>query len=140
MASLKAKLFTAASADTGLQALLGTSPFRWSDQQKQQPFPAPSIAVCIVSNPRAYVMGGQLSTSWTRVQFTVYGTGNDSENADAVVNALATFLRGFNGYSTRDLPAFDNRIVNDRDGGIADTDPLTYQRFVDVMIFNDETI
>lgn len=136
--SLKAKLFAAAKIDAGLQALLGTNPFRWYDTQLNQQATFPAIVVFIVDNPREYVTTGQMSTSKTRVQFTIYGTGNDSQEADAVVNALQAFLLGFNAYSSRSLPANDNQIVGDRDGGIADTQPLTYQRFVDAMILNDE--
>lgn len=140
MASLKAKLFAAASANAGLQALLGTNPFRWHDTQLPQQDAFPAVVVLIVSNPADYVFTGRTPTSWSRVQFTVYGTGNDSENASLVVNALQDFLVTFNAYSPRTLPANANRIVNDKDGGIADTQPLTYQRFVDVMILNDETL
>ena len=138
MASLKAKLFAAAKVNAGLTALLGTTPFRWFDTQLPQQAAFPAVVVYNVSNPRDYVLTGQMSTSKTRVQFTVYGTGNDSQNADAVVSALQAFLLGFNAYGLPNLPANDNQIVGDRDGGIAATQPLTYQRFVDVMILNDE--
>jgi hypothetical protein len=139
MPSLKAKLFTAASANAGLQALLGTNPFRWYDSQLNQSSAFPAVVVFIVSNPRDYVITGQMSTSWARVQFTVYGTGNDSQNADAVVNALQAFLLGFNAYGLNP-PANANTIVGDRDFGIAATQPLTYQRVLDVMILNDELV
>ncbi len=138
--SLKAKLYAAASVDAGLQALLGTAPFRWFDTQLPQTAAFPAIVVFIVSDPRTYVLNGQMSTRFVRVQFSVYGTGNDSENASAVVNALASFLRGFNAYGVPNLPANANTIVGDRDGGIAATQPLTYQRFVDAMVFNDEKV
>src|ERR1017187_4341686 len=108
--SLKAKLFAQASVNAGLQALLGTSPFRWYDSQLNQSSVFPAVVVLIVSNPPEYVMGGRLSTSWARVQFTVYGTGSDSQNASAVVNALQDFLAVFNAYSSRSLPAYANRI------------------------------
>lgn len=140
MASIKSKLFAAASIDAGLQALLGTNPFRWFDQQLPQGAAFPALTVTVVSNPRTYVFNGQLSTSFVRVQFSVYGTGNNSQNAEAVVGALASFLRGFNAYGIPNLPANANTIVADRDGGIAQTQPLTYQRFVDAMIFDNETV
>jgi hypothetical protein len=84
------------------------------------------------------VTAGRLSTYFARVQFTIYGTGNDSQNADAVVSAIEDFLATLNGYGFSDLPANANTIVNDRDGGIAQTQPLTYTRTLDVMILNDE--
>lgn len=138
MASLKAKLFAAASEDAGLQALLGTSPFRWFDTQLPQQAEFPAVVAFIVSNPADYVITGRMSTSWARVQLTVYGTGNDSENASLVVNALQDFLATFNAIGVPELPVYPNRIVGDRDGGVAQTQPLTYQRFVDVQILNDE--
>lgn len=136
--TLKAKLFAAASANTELQALLGTSPFRWYDTQLVQSTAFPAVVVFIVSNPPDYVVTGRMSTSWARVQLTVYGTGNDSENASAVVAALKDFLATFNAIGVDNLPVYPNRIVNDRDGGIAQTQPLTYTRTLDVMILNDE--
>jgi|ERR1700723_154054 len=138
--TLKAKLFSAASVNPGLQALLGTSPFRWYDTQLPQTATFPAVVVFQVSNPRDYVVGGRMSTSWNRIQFTVYGTGNDSQNASAVVSALEDFLAGFSAYSVSQFPSNANRIVSDRDGGVAQTQPLTYQRFVDAIILNDEAI
>jgi hypothetical protein len=138
MATLKAKLFAAASVNAELQALLGTNPFRWWDSQLNQASAFPAVVVYIVSAPRTYVVNGRLSTYFARVQFTVYGTGNDSQNADAVVEALLDFLKGFNPIGVSNLPAYPNTVVGDRDGGIAQTQPLTYQRFIDAMIFNDE--
>lgn len=136
--TLKAKLFAAASVNAELQALLGTSPFRWWDSQLLQSSAFPAVVVFIVSNPADYVLGGRMSTSWVRVQFTVYGTGNDSENASAVVSALQDFLATFNAIGVPNLPVYPNRIVNDRDGGVAATQPLTYTRTLDVMVLNDE--
>jgi hypothetical protein len=51
MASLKAKLFTQASANAGLIALLGASPFRWFDQQLPQNAAFPCIVAQQISNP-----------------------------------------------------------------------------------------
>ena len=141
MATLKAKLYTAASANAGLTALLGTPPSWFDTQLPQQPSPPPTfpaVVVYIVSAPKTYVLGGRLSTYFARVQFTIYGTGNDSQNASAVVAALEDFLATFNPIGVSGLPVYPNTIVSDRDGGIAQTQPLTYQRFLDVMIFNDE--
>ncbi len=141
MATLKAKLYTAASAFPGLTALLGSPPSWFDVQLPQQPNPPPTfpaVVVFIVSQPRVYATTGRLSTYFSRVQFTVYGTGNDSQNADAVVEALLDFLKGFNAIGVSNLTAYPNTVVGDRDGGIAQTQPLTYQRFIDAMVFNDE--
>ena len=93
-----------------------------------------------VSNPRVYVATGRMATSFVRVQFTVYGTGNDSTNADAVAEALASFLDNFNAAGLPNSPANANDIVGDRDMGIAQTQPLTYMRVIDAMIFNSEAV
>jgi len=144
--SLKAKLFTAAQLDAGLVALLkdGSSPMRWFDVQLPQNWPAghprfPAIVVQLVSNPKNYVVSGPLPTSFARVQFTIFGTGNDSENANAVASALFSFLTGFCAYGIS-VPAFANYIVGDRDAGIAQTQPLTYQRVIDARIYADDSV
>ena len=143
MTSLKAKIFASASANAGLQALLGTSPFRLYDVQLDQGQAGyyPCVTMMIISNPRAYAHGaGRFATSWARVQFTVFGTGNDSQNASAVVEALLSWLDSFNPTGQASCPQIGACIVvGDRDGGIAQTQPLTYQRFLDVAIFYKET-
>jgi hypothetical protein len=143
MASIKVKLFTQASQFTGLKTLLGTTPanFRWFDvqlPQSQATFPA--VVVNQIGAPPMYVANGRLSTYFARMQLTVYGTGNDSENATTVVQALKDFFKVFNATAVASAPAFPNRILQDKDGGIAATQPLTYQRFIDVMVFNDENV
>lgn len=136
---LKTKLFSAAAAYAPLQALLGTSPFRWSEQLVQgTAFPA--VIVFIVSNPRVYAVTGRMASSWVRVQFTIFGGGNDSTNADAVAQALLSFLDSTNFAGLPAYPANPNTVVGDRDGGIAATQPATYQRMIDAMIFNNELL
>jgi hypothetical protein len=135
--TLKAKLFAQASAFAELQALLGTNPFRWYDVQLSQTATFPAVVANQISAARQYVAGGRLSTYFARIQLTVYGAGNDSQNAAAVVAALEDFLAVFNA-SAVTAPAYSNQIVSDRDFGIAQTQPLTYMRILDVMVFNDE--
>ena len=140
--TLKARIFAAASQDAGLQALLGTSPFRLYDTQLDEGALKASGGACavvmIVSNPRDYTVLGRTAKSLVRVQIAVFGTGNDSENASAVVTAFENFFATFDAIDIPNLPAYPNLIVGDRDAGIAQTDPLTYQRIVDVLIFNKE--
>jgi hypothetical protein len=139
--TLKAKLFSQASQFAELQALLGSSPsnFRWFDvqlPQAQATFPA--VTVNQIGAPRMYVTNGRLSTYFARVQFTIYGSGNDSQNAAAVTAALEDFLAVFNATAVQNAPTYPNTIVGDKDFGIAATQPLTYMRVIDAMIFNDE--
>lgn len=140
--SLKAKLFAAAQLNARLVYLLGGgSPLvlKWFDQQlwPAAGFPVPAVVVQIVSNPSTTTVSGRLPTSFTRVQFTVYGTGTDSQNADEIVEALTEMLDNFSGDGVLNRPAnaCPNIIVGDRDGGIARTQPLTFMRIVDAQIF-----
>lgn len=137
MSSLKVRLYQAASADAGLVALLGSPP-RWYDQRLKQGAAFPAVVVDQVANPRDYVASGPMPTSWNRMQFRVYGTGNNSENANDVVNALANFLNTFDGPGIPGLQTYPNLIVADHDMGIAETQPLTYMRLVDVRIYSNQ--
>jgi hypothetical protein len=141
MASLKAKLYASASANPGLQALLGTVPFQWGDTQLPQNWDLTTKAAVVmftVSDIPDYIATGPMYTSWARVQLTVFGHGNDSENANAVVNAISSWLLTLALTLTPQQAA--NYIAGNRDGGIAQTQPLTYQRYVDLMIFYDSSI
>ena len=140
MANLKVKLFAAASANAGLQALLGTNPFRWTDIQLPQQSAFPAVTVNIISNPRMYATTGRMQTSITRVQFSIFGAGPDSTNADAVAAALLAFLDGFNAAGMSGLPANSNQVVGDRDAGFVQTAPMTYLRIIDCVIFQNETL
>ncbi len=142
MASLKAKLFTSASADAGLRGLLLNGPtFQWGDVQLPQQWDLANhsaVTVFLVSNPKDYTAAGPMFTSWTRVQFTIFGHGNDSENANAVADALFAWLRTIATLTLDGTP--NNYVVADRDFGIAHTQPLTYQRIIDVQMLVDESI
>ena len=134
--SLKARIFASASANAGLQALLGTNPFQWGDMQEPQPWNLSTLSAVIaflVSNPKDYIAPGPMHTSSARMQLTIFGNGNDSQNADAVAQAIFAWL------PTLDLTGIPNQaanfVVGDKDAGIAQTQPLTYQRIIDVMIY-----
>jgi hypothetical protein len=141
MASLKAKIYASASANAGLQALLGTNPFQFGDTQLPQEWDVKTKAAVVmftVSDIPDYIAPGPMFTSWARVQLTVFGHGNDSENANAVVNAIGSWLLTLCLTQTPNQAA--NYIAGNRDGGLAQTQPLTYQRFVDLMLFYDSSI
>lgn len=142
MASLKAKLFASASANAGLQALLQNgSVFQWGDIQLAQQWDLAShsaVEVFLISNPKDYISTGVMFTGWARVQFSIYGHGNDSENADAVAEALFAWLLTLVTLTQDGQPS--NFVAGDRDSGIAQTQPLTYQRIIDVMMFKDDSV
>ena len=139
MASLKEKLFAAAKLDAGLQTvLLSGSTFQWADIQLPQSWNLTSksaLSVQLISDPTQYATAGPLATSWARVQFSIFGHGNDSTNADAVAAALFAFMGSFNGGAVPNQAA--NYKVGDRDAGLTQTQPVTYQRIVDYFIWND---
>lgn len=142
--TLKAALFEQALDFSPLRALLASgSPeiFRWYDTQlPQKGARFPAVVVTQTNNPAEYVAGGRMPTSYVRVLFRLYGTGSDSQNADALAVALASFLDTFNGSGITGLAAYSNHIESDRDGGIAQTDPLVYQRLVGARIFWNSTL
>jgi hypothetical protein len=144
--SLKAKFFAQASAFPALQALLGTNPFGcWDGQLDQNALAGGFAAIVMEQSIRTpmYAFLGQLPTDFTRLQLRIYGAvtgpqqGADSQSCDAVVGALQEFLPTFNatGITLPDGVAYPNRIVGDRDFGIADTQPRTFMRLVDVAVF-----
>ena len=145
--TLKAKLFAQASAFPALQALLGTNPFSWWDDQLGPGALANGYAAVVVKQVSRRPMWanlGQLPTSFNRIQFTVYGAvpdpnaGADSQSCDDVVGALQEFMPTFNATGITTVAARGNVLLNDRDGGLADTLPRTYQRFVDYSVFSDD--
>lgn len=139
--SIKAKLFAGASSYAPLTALLTASVFQWGDQQLSQNFNLKThgaVVVQQISNPQSYTVAGRLPTSFSRVQFTIYGIGNDSQNADAIADALISFLDQWDGGSgIPGLSQYSNLVVGDRDFGVAQTNPMTYTRILDVQIFNN---
>jgi Protein of unknown function (DUF3168) len=142
--TIKERLYAAARLDAGLAALLGSgSPvvLRWFDIRLEQGTTFPAVVVTQISNPRTYAVSGRLPTGFSRIQFDVYGTGNDSQEADAIVTALAKFLDGFSGGTgVTGKSQYSNLIVADRDAGIAQTQPLTYRRIVDAQIFMNDLL
>ena len=136
--SLKAKLFAAALLNPSLVYLIGGgSPLllNWYDQQLPQYATFPAVVVQQISDPQMYATSGRIPTSWARMQFTVYGTGTDSQNANAIVAALTSFLDTFNGDGVTGRSQSPNYVVGDRDMGVAQTQPLTYMRVLDTRIF-----
>lgn len=138
--SLEIKLRTAAAADATLQSLLGTNPFRWYGPQAQQGAAQPLVEVLMVDAPPQYSTTQLLNTCRYRMQLTIWDT--DLERARTVERAIIQFLTTFNAYNSGDQsPIQRNRVVNRRSGrSQAQTDPITYWRTLDAMIWNNEEI
>jgi len=128
------KLITAASSYAPLSGV-GISSY-----PKPQNAPLPWIVLQTISNPQKYTNNSRIATSWARIQATIFGGGVDQSACDAVETAWASFLDQFIGDGDGPREIAPNTIVNSRDGGIVSTQPMTFQRFVDAMIRNDETI
>jgi len=139
--TLLAKLRTAASADATLSSLLGSSPFRWYDQQLAQGTAFPAVTAEITTRVRQYSVNSLLLTAQYRVTFKVFDP--DPQQSRAVALAIEQFLTGFNAYSSA-APAGQlqpNQVVmGPRDFGIAETQPLTNLQILDAMIWNNETL
>ncbi len=136
--TLLAKLRIAAAANPTLAGLLGTSPFRWYDQQLVPGTEFPAVAAFVVSNPAQYSTTAILINSQYRVQFNIFDP--DPQITRQVALAITTFLLTFNAYNAGDTSLLQrNQVVNQRDGGIAQTQPLTAMQILDALIWNNET-
>ncbi len=142
--SLKTRLRSAVLLDAGLMALLASgSPavLRWYDEGLAQGTAFPAVTVQTISDIPTYCVSGRLPTGFARLQFNVYGTGNDTENANAIVAAMASFFDQFSGGTgVTGKSQYSNLIVANRDGGIANTQPPTYMRLVDANIFWNDSL
>ncbi len=146
--SLKSKLFAQASVFAPLQALLGTNPFGWYDSQLDPNALATgkaAVVVTQVSRRPLYVNLGQLPTDWTRMQFTIFGAvpdpnaGADSESCAQVAGALSQFMPAFNATGLPG-PAPYAQMVSDHDMGLAETQPRTFTRVIDYMVFANNDV
>lgn len=140
--TLEVKLRNAAQLNAGLTALLGAAgnTFRWYDMQAPQGMQLPTVEVLLVSAVPQYSTVARLWTSLNRVQFTIRDT--DAERARSVEAALMSFLDTFNAMNSvvGSTSIQANQVLNRRQGGNAQTAPVTYWRTVDVYIYNNETI
>lgn len=138
--SLKSAIRTAALAYPGLTNLLGTSPFRWYDTRRIQGSVLPAVAVQVISGSPTFVFTGMLPTGWSRVQFTISGSGADSSNALAVETQLILFLNQLNLIGINGLVQYPALVLLQRDAMEAQIEPPIYQRIVDAKIFSNSKI
>lgn len=135
--TLLAKLRTAAAADPTLTGLLGSSPFCWYDQQVVPGTAFPAVAAFVVSAVPQYSSTNLLITAQYRIQLNIFAI--DPQVSRQVAAAVRQFLLTFNAYNSGDTNAIQrNRVVNVRDGGIAQTQPLTAMQIMDAFIWNNE--
>ena len=136
--TLLAKLRTAAALDATLGPLLGPTPFRWYDQQLNEGTSFPAVAAFVVSTVPQYATNARCITARYRVQFNVFDP--NPQKARQVATAIAAFLDSFNAFSSGSpVTQQPNQVVNQRDGGVAQTQPLTAMQIIDAHIWNNET-
>jgi len=141
--SFKDTLRTAALANAGLAALIGT---QWYDTQLPQTVALPptgslgAVVVQGISNPRMYSFTQRMSGSYARYQFTVWGGqfSAGAENRDAIASALVQFLDQFNAIGIAGLSRYPNFVVGDRDSLFPQTDGPIFQKVVDAMMFSED--
>ena len=140
--TLEAKLQTALQAYTPVTSLLAVRSDGKAaifDMQEYQGTAFPAMTIVVVSALDQYSTTAVLITARYRVQFTIWAT--DAQTARAVEQTLRTFLTTFNAYNSGDTsPIQRNQVVNRRQGGQAQTQPVTFWRIVDAMIWNNETL
>jgi hypothetical protein len=136
--TLEVKVRTGAAAYAPLTALLGSSPFRWFDTQLPQGATFPAVVAQLISNPQNYYMGGQMDTSFARLQLTVWDT--DAERARAVEAAISSFLQQFTASGAPAGRAKPNYIMNTRQSMYPQTQPPQFQRIIDAKLFDNSTL
>lgn len=132
---LEVKLFAAALANPGLQAVLGTSPFRWYSTQLTAGSAYPAIVAHQVSGAPLYTLPGRNPMGRYRVQFTIW-EGYVPDTTNAVLDALRSFMDSFSAI-TSGFPA--NVMVNQTDGLWAETQPGVFQTILDYFVWNNDT-
>ena len=138
--SLKSSIRSAAASFPGLTTLLGTSPFRWYDERRLQGSVLPAVAVQIISGSPTYTVAGRLPTGWTRVQFTISGSGADSSNAMLVETQLLLFFDQLNLIGISGLTQYPAFVLLQKDAMEPQTEPPIFQRIVDANIFSNSKI
>jgi hypothetical protein len=139
---VKDRIRAAAIANPTLLGLLGSSPFRWYDQQLYQSSAFPAVVVTQVSNPQTYALVGRLPTSFSRYQFTIWTTNNAAGMTAraAVGSALIDFLETLNLVGIPGLCSYNNQVVGDRDGWYPLPEPGNPQRLIDAMIYANDSL
>lgn len=146
MTTLEAKLRLAALAYPDLTALLTNVPsitnfpdFRWYDVQLLQGTRFPAIVVQLISGGQSYSNYQRLSTSFSRMQFTIWDT--DAQRGRQVEEILFQFLDQFNPAGMRaNLTNYPNTVVLTRQGMYPQPQPPQYWRTSDVQIFDNSAV
>lgn len=138
MTTIEAKLRTAAAAFPALTVYIGTSPMRWYDTQLDQGSEYPAVTVRQISNPKMYSYSARMGLSQYRIQFTVWDT--DAERGRSVQAEIEAMLDTFNAIGQPGLSQYPCRVVNALGGMYPQSEPPVFQRIVDAMIWNNDSL
>lgn len=107
--------------------------------QLQQGSAFPAIVFQLISGGQNYSNYQRLSTSFNRVQFTIWAY--DPDQAEAIEQQLYTFLDQFNPAGLDpNLRGYPNSVVLNRDGMYTQTQPPQYWRINDAQIFDNSNV
>lgn len=138
---IKAKLFAGVQAFEPLATML-TGPgskLRWYDLQLDQDTLFPAVTVQVITNPKMYGFQSRVTTSWYRVQFTIWAQP-DSAAADQVAVTMYNFLDQFNSIGIPGLSQYPCIVEGGPEGSESQLNPPVYKRVIQAMIFNNDTI
>ena len=140
--TLLVKILNAAATYAPLTALLQApgGPLRVFDMQLPQGMAYPSTVIQQISGPQVYSFAGRLATLTARMQHTVFGAPPGGENARVVIAAWVSFYDQFNADGITGRVQSPNQCQSPVEMGIAETQPLSYQIRMDVMVFNNQTL
>jgi hypothetical protein len=140
--TLEAKIQAGVQAFGPLVAILAARPDGAAaiyELQEYQGTGFPSMTFFLVSTVTPYGNAFRSHIVQSRVQFTIWDT--NPERGRAVETQLMAFLDQFNAYNA--TPANvqrPNTVVMRRQGGNPQTQPLTFWRMLDAMIWNNEDL
>jgi len=141
---LEQRIRIAAAAYSPLALLLGSgSPllFRWYNGQLVQGSAYPAVVAMTVTNPPSYIFNRRLSTSYSLMQYTIWG-GVGSAGAQAaedVSAAMATFFDQLDLVGNGRQIQQNNFIQANRQAYYPQGTTLIYQRVLEVRVFSDDT-
>lgn len=137
--TLEVKLRTAAAADAALQALLGTTPFRWFDTQlpqKEKVFPQVT-AQRISTVPFNSFVDPIGNVSRNRVQIRVYA--NDAAGGDTSRDAADVIKQFMRTFSATTGTQYANALLNQQSAiEQPEAQPPYFVQVMDFNIFNQE--
>ncbi len=140
---LQERMYTDASNDTALAALLGSGPFRWYANVLQQGSSFPAVVVQQISGSNMYGVNCRIKQGFSRYQFMIWGGQYIAglQATQAVAAALTVFMDTWDGGSgIAGLTQYSNLNIGQREFVYPWPDSPIYQLALDFNIFSDATL